>query len=80
MPGRGVADLGDHIVGQQHIDGRTDRMQATKNVQRMMFQTGKRAGCEQQVDRDTLGDRVAAGHCRDAIGTVKPRAVRPVQT
>ena len=74
MPLGGITDVGNHIARHQHINRCTDGVQASKDVQRVMFETGKRPGCEQQVDRDALGQRLTDGHFRDASGTATAQA------
>jgi hypothetical protein len=74
MPLAGITQVGDHIPRHQYVNRCTDGVQASKDVQRVMLETGKRPSREQQVDRDTLGQRSTGGHFRDASGTATSQA------
>jgi hypothetical protein len=60
----GIAQVGNHVVRQQHVNRCADRVQASQNVQGVMLKAGKWAGSKQKVDRDAIGHRVALRHCR----------------
>jgi len=74
MPFGRITQVGDHIAWHEYINRCTDGVQASKDVQRVMLETGKWPSREQQVDRDALGQRSTGGHFRDASGTATPRA------
>ena len=74
MPLGRITDVGNHIARQEHIHRCTDGVQASKDVERVMLETGKWPSREQQVDRDALGQRSTGGHFRDASGTATPKA------
>jgi hypothetical protein len=69
-----IPQVGYHILRHQHVNRSTDGVQAPKNVQRVMLETGERPTREQEVDRDALGQRVARGHFRDASGSARLEA------
>ena len=74
MPLGRITQVGDHIARHQHINRCTDGVQASKDVQRVMLESGKRPPREQQVDRDALWQRRTGGHFRDASGTATAQA------
>ncbi len=69
-----IAEVGNHIARHEHINRCTDGVQASKDVQRVVLETGKWPGREQEVDRDALGQRMTGGHFRDASGSARPQA------
>jgi len=69
-----ITDVGNHIARHEHIHRCTDGVQASKDVQRVMLETGKRPSREQEVDRDALGQRSTGGHFRDASGRATAQA------
>jgi hypothetical protein len=71
-----ITQVGNHIARHQHVNRSTDGVQASKDVQRVVLETGEWPSREQQVDRDALGQRIAGGHFRDASGTTTPRAAQ----
>jgi hypothetical protein len=74
MPLGRITDVGNHIARDEHINRCTDGVKASKDVQRVMLETGKWPSREQEVDRDALGQRSTGGHFRDASGTATPQA------
>jgi len=69
-----IPQVGNHILGHEHVNGGADGVQPSKNVQRVMLETGKRPTREEQVDRDALGQCIAGGHFRDASGRARREA------
>ena len=74
MPLGRITDVGNHIARDEHINRCTDGVKASKDVQRVMLETGKWPSREQEVDRDALGQRSTGGHFCDASGTATPQA------
>ena len=58
-----VLNVGDDIAGSQDVDRGPDLVQAAKDVQRMMLETGKRLSRKQEVDRDAIRDGILRRHC-----------------
>jgi hypothetical protein len=79
MPLGRITQVGNYIAWHQHINRCTDGVQASKDVQRVMLETGKWPSREQEVDRDALGQRTTGGHFRDASGTATPQAEAAVR-
>lgn len=79
MPLGRITQVGNYIARHEHINRCTDGVQASKDVQRVMLETGKWPSREQEVDRDALGQRTTGGHFRDASGTATPQAEAAVR-
>jgi hypothetical protein len=76
-----VTEVRNHIARHQDVHRCTDGVQAAKDMQRVVLEAGKRASREEQVDRDAFGQRMAAGHFRDASSERRVRAgVRAMET
>ena len=60
MPLGRTPQVGNHILGHQHVYGGTDGVQASQDVQRVMLETGERPPREKQIDRDASGNALLA--------------------
>jgi hypothetical protein len=64
VPCGGIAEVGDHIDRNEHIDRRTYPLQPAKDVERMMLETREWPSRKQEVHRDTVRHCISASHCR----------------
>jgi hypothetical protein len=68
-----IAEVRHYVARHQDVNRGSDRSQASKDVQRVMLETGKWARSEEKVDRDAVRDRIATGHSGDGTGRASPQ-------
>jgi hypothetical protein len=64
VPDGGIAEVRNHIRGHEHIDRRANLMQAAKDVERVMLESGEWLRCKQKVKGYSVRHNIATSHSR----------------
>jgi len=64
VPDGGIAEIGNDVCRHEDVDRRANFVEAAKDVERVMLESGEWLRSKQEIDRDALRNRVTARHCR----------------